>query len=537
MTGSMALNRLFIMDIIEKKEFLDTLIKYRLSFFDFCKDCLGFKDMNSIHKGLCEFLQNDKNKFKLVLMPRYTFKSTLATVGYSLWNMVCNSDTRILIYSDATSKAEAFLSSIKSHIEGKVAKSLFRQYYPHWETDPRAGKWNESQIIISIRKTAFPEPSVDTGGIDTSKVGLHYDIIIFDDIVSDKNITTKDQMDKVTDCYKKALSLLKPNGIVLITGTRWHFGDLYGRIIAENSLKGSFGIFIRKAEENGRYFFDDIGESSLTKDFLDLQRKEQGSYLYSCIYNNCPTDPETAVFKVQDFSFYGNIKPDDLYITITCDPAGEGEDFTGITVVGTDNNMDMHVLEVVNKHLQPSEIVDTIINLQYKYKFPILGIETNFFRGMLEPEIKRRRDEEHKLNPERFKLFGVHEFEASSRKGQGKTNRIMALQPFHERHAIKFPGERFELLTGAFSELAYQMIQFPNSAHDDCVDSLAWHVPLIRKGGLVKKSELPRNSPAWLEKQTFLKEIVIMEKQNKSSVSKQHKESLFKDFRNPVLGY
>src|SRR3990167_3823250 len=136
----MALNRLFIMDIIEKKEFLDTLIKYRLSFFDFCKDCLGFKDMNSIHKGLCEFLQNDKNKFKLVLMPRYTFKSTLATVGYSLWNMVCNSDTRILIYSDATSKAEAFLSSIKSHIEGKVAKSLFRQYYPHWETDPKSGK-------------------------------------------------------------------------------------------------------------------------------------------------------------------------------------------------------------------------------------------------------------------------------------------------------------------------------------------------------------------------------------------------------------
>ena len=95
-------------------------------------------------------------------------------------------------------------------------------------------KWNESQINVSIRKEAHVEPSVDTGGIETSKVGMHYDLIFFDDIVSDVNVTTKAQMDKVHECYKKSLSLLKPGGDIIVTGTRWHFNDAYGRIIDDN---------------------------------------------------------------------------------------------------------------------------------------------------------------------------------------------------------------------------------------------------------------------------------------------------------------
>src|SRR3990167_8139618 len=491
----------------EIKEFALIIKKYFDSFHSFCLECLGFEDMNIVHKDLCDFLQYNPMKFKLILMPRYSFKSTICSIGYSLWKLVKNSDLRILIYSDATTKAMGFLDTIKAHIEGKVANSKFREFFPQWESDIKSGSWNKDQITVSIRKTSLPEPSVDTGGIETSKVGFHYDIIIFDDIVSDKNITTKDQMDKVTECYKKALSLLKPGGLVIMPGTRWNFGDLYGRIIAENDLKKNFAIFIVDGEEDkkyGRYCFSDIG---LTREFLNAQKMEQGTYLWSCLYKNSPTDPETATFKVQDFAFYGAIKPDDLYITCTVDPAGEGEDFTAITVVGTDNNMDMHILDIINAHIQPSEIVDKIINFQYKYRFQILGSETNFFMVMLEMEIRRRRDEEHKLNPERFRLFGVHEFEASSRRGQNKTNRIMALQPYHERRAIKFPGEKFELLEGVFSDLAWQMIQFPNSAHDDILDSLAYHLPLIRKGGLVKKSELPINSPAWLERESYEKEI------------------------------
>src|SRR3990167_9922765 len=126
------------------------------------------------------------------------------------------------------------------------------------------GKWNESQIVISKRTSAFVESSVDTSGIESSKVGLHFDRIFFDDIVSDLNVTTKAQMDKVYDCYKKSLSLLKPGGDIILCGTRWAHGDAYGRIINEN--KGNFSIFIKNdLEDNGKeYPFSDAG---LTREF------------------------------------------------------------------------------------------------------------------------------------------------------------------------------------------------------------------------------------------------------------------------------
>jgi predicted phage terminase large subunit-like protein len=419
-----------------------------------------------------------------------------------MWKLMKNTNERILIYSDATSKAQGFLSGIKNFLLGKEGR--FREFFGEWETDSKGGKWNESQILIDCRTKSFIEPTIETAGIETSLVGRHYDIILFDDIVSDKNVTTKEQMDKVADCYKKALSLLKPGGVIIITGTRWHFGDLYGRIIAENKEKQNFKIFHRNADtkENDKLIFSDIG---LNEEFLRNQKAEQGSYIFSCIYNNEPSDPETAVFRIKDFSFYGDIKPDDLYITCTCDPAGKGDDFTGLTVVGTDYKMNIYILDAVSKHLQPSEIIEEIIRLSYKWKFGMFGLEENFFRGMLKVELDRRIEEERQ-NPD-FKLFGYTEFKASSRAGEGKNNRIMGLQPFHERGALLFPGNSVELLNGAFSDLAYQMIQFPHSAHDDVLDSLAYHLPLIRKGGVAQKKDPPKHTPAWLELHAYRQQI------------------------------
>lgn len=490
-----------------KREGFQRFFRY-CSLYVFLKNLLGFKDLNSIHKELCWFME-EKDLFKLVLMPRYSFKSSLCTIGYALWELVRNPNQRILIYSDATAKAEAFLTSVKAQIDGSVENSIFAKIYNFYNTDKTA-TWNLSQIVIKERTTTYPEPSVDTGGIETTKVGMHYDTIIFDDIVSDKNVTTKAQMDKVAECYKKALSLLKPGGKVQIIGTRWNFGDLYGRLIAENNIRNTFKIFIKPAiTEDGTYLFDNIGENSLTEEFLNQQKINQGTYTFSCLYQNNPVDPETAVFRLADFSFYGAIKKDDLYITATCDPAGEGEDFTAITVVGTDCNMDMHILDIVNEHLQPSEIIEKILNLHHRYTFKMFGLERNFYRGMLKKALDDKINEVRRLNPH-FKLFGMREFEPSGRKGENKRNRIMALQPYHERGAIKFPGEKLELLQDGFSILSYQMRQFPHSAHDDILDSLAYHLSLVNRGGLVKKAELPHNSPAELERRAYDKEAQQM---------------------------
>jgi len=492
----------------EHQELIQKITHWQANYFDFCRDCLGYKDMNGEHEALCTMLQSGRRKFRIILLPRYTFKSSVITMGFALWKLINNPNLRILIYSDSASKAQNFLTGIKNHIEGSMANSEFSKYFQNWSVDPHKGKWNESQIIISVRTQGHTEPTIDTGGIETSKVGMHYDLIFFDDIVSDLNVTTKDQMDKNFGCYQKSLSLLKPGGEVVVTGTRWHFGDTYGRLIEENRTTKAFDVMIRDAEEikDGKLIFENVG---LNRQFLDDQRRSQGSYIFSCLYRNSPVDDETATFKVADFKFYGSLEESDkphetglykdLFITGAIDPAGQGDDFTSITVVGTDRNLRMYILDIVNKHLQTNEMVDEIIRLNRMYHFRKFGVETVFFRGRLMKDIQMRIETERALQG--FHVFSLEELQTRWRKGEGKHDRIQALQPFHERGDLLFPGESFERMEGVWRELAFQMIQYPSAPHDDIIDSLSWNVQLMQRGGIPKKAGPPKYTPAWLERQ------------------------------------
>jgi len=243
---------------------------------------------------------------------------------------------------------------------------------------------------------------------------------------------------------------------------------------------------------------------------------ETGNYIAwgygskNCLYRNNPVDDEDALFKSVNFRFYGRLKPSDkplqtgmydkLFITGALDPAGQGKDRTGGTVCGTDNEMKIHVLEVLSKHLKPDQMVDWIIDMNIKYRFKLFGIETRLYQGMLRQELEKRIKEEQKRNPF-FKNFGIREFMPS--RGETKFIRISALQPWHERGDILFPGSSLNSLSAGFSDLAYQMLQVTPThmpEPNDIVDSLQMHLSMIQAGGVVEVENVPVNSPAWLEK-------------------------------------
>ena len=128
----------------------------------------------------------------------------------------------------------------------------------------------------------------------------------------------------------------------------------------------------------------------------------------------------------------------------------------------------------------------------------------------------RRRIVEEQSNPS-FHTFGLEEFKTRWRKGEGKHQRILSLQPYHERGDLLFPGKSFESLKGIYSTLAYQMIQYPKAPHDDLIDSLAWHVHIIQPGGIPKKGGPPRNSAAWLEQEWLKDQNRLYKKYPKNS--------------------
>jgi len=490
------------------------VIRAREDFFYFCVEVLGYHrevgtdmcDLLGVHKELCDFMEDEWGN-KMVLMPRYSFKSGICTVAYSLWMMVRDPNIRILIYSDNSTKAQVFLSVIKSHIEGKAINSKFRYYFPRWETSPKLGKWNDSQMIISRREKERDAPTVDTGGIDSSKVGYHYDLIIFDDIVSDVNVTTRMLMDKTHECYRKALSLLKPKGgKVVMVGTRWHYGDAYGRIIGENEVKKNFKLFIKDAEmldETGGLMYAKIG---LNREFLDYQRKEQGSYVFSCLYRNSPMSDDTAIFKESDIQFYDPHKnfANDLFITCGLDPAGEGEDFTAITIVGADYTNSWYVLDAVNKHLKPSQILDEIVRLNFKWKFNRFACEKNYFKGTLERDFKERV-QELEGNAEWHPFSFSENIYANS--AHRTFNKVLGLQNKVENKQLFLPGTGLTGMEKVYRELVYQMTSFTvdgsKSPHDDLLVSLSFHMLISRTGGRPTEKGAPEGSAVWIEQQWY----------------------------------
>ncbi len=100
--------------------------------------------------------------------------------------------------------------------------------------------WAESEITIRQRTKNFKEASITVGGVGTTKIGQHYSVIIADDMNSPNNSSTPENAKKIVDHYRYNLSLLEPDGIYVIIGTRYSEADLIGHILAnELNIEGS----------------------------------------------------------------------------------------------------------------------------------------------------------------------------------------------------------------------------------------------------------------------------------------------------------
>ena len=170
-------------------------------------------------------------KRKLVCVPRGTYKSSIASVSYAVWLIINNPNIRILIDSEAYSNSKDLLRQVKYILMSHEFVTRFGD----WRTDV----WNEGEIIVKPREMNLRSPTITAGGIETIKVGQHYDVIIGDDYNSHKNSGTPEQRRKVIDHYQMNQAILDPNGIYAIIGTRYHEDDLIGWILRnELGLKG-----------------------------------------------------------------------------------------------------------------------------------------------------------------------------------------------------------------------------------------------------------------------------------------------------------
>lgn len=197
---------------------------YKQSLYLTAKYLLGYAEVNhQTHGEMISVLENE-SKRKLIIMPRGTFKTSLAVVAYPIWRLIVNPNERIIIDSELYNNAKRSLREIGQHLQSDALTSLFGPFRG-------AGVWNESEIQISQRTVIKKEPSIMASGIGAEKTGVHAEIILGDDLCSPNNMNTPENRDKVYDHYRYFTSILEPGGTICLVGTRYSADDLYARVL------------------------------------------------------------------------------------------------------------------------------------------------------------------------------------------------------------------------------------------------------------------------------------------------------------------
>lgn len=425
-------------------------------YYFFCKHILGYSEMElQPHEELCDFITKSKKNKKMINLPRGAFKSSVVTIGYSLWLLINNSNLRILITSETLSQSKVFLQGVKNHIE---QNHLFQALYGDLRPASIDVSWRSDEITIGTRtKAGVREASVTASGVGVTKVGMHYDIIIIDDVVSSKNVNTPEQLNKTLEHYRLLLSILDPGGKLIIIGTRYSYSDLYGHI-KESESKG-YDFLIRSAidkDTNELYF-----PARLTREFLGEQKSTQGSYIFSCQYLNSPVDEDNALFKEKWLQFYDN-PPRALRHYILVDPAASLEndaDFTGIVVCGIDPHNNIVVIEAMQVKVTIYDLITIIFDKVVEYNIAdegCLGLETVAFQKTLKYILIQEMDK-------RNFFFAISELKRNT--SVSKKMRIRALQPYFENGKVFLKKTQYDLID--------QILRYPRIKKDDIIDALA----------------------------------------------------------------
>ena len=209
---------------VQVKALTQTLAnEYKASLFKTCKYLLGYAQMTKrTHGKMCDALEAP-TKRKLIVMPRGTFKSSVGVVGMSIWLLLNNPNLRILIDSEKYENSKNFIREIKGKLEDPGLTRIFGPMRGHM--------WNEGEITISKRTRVLKEASITASGIGAGKVGQHYDVIIHDDLNTHENSQNPEQRKKIIQHYQLNVSILEPEGLMVVIGTRYAVSDLIGHIM------------------------------------------------------------------------------------------------------------------------------------------------------------------------------------------------------------------------------------------------------------------------------------------------------------------
>ncbi len=450
----------------------------RNNLYFFAKAVLGFKDMTErCHGPLCGFADSHPARFKMMLMPRDHFKSSVITIAGGLQRVVKDVESRQLIANESATNSERFLRAIRQHAEGnKIFRALYSEVIPK---DTRRVRWNDSELDF-VRTGHYPEPTIDTIGMTGASTSRHYTHITVDDPISEEAVKSEKVMqDTITRLSGFTALLVKPNSdSIWIVGTRWALWDCYQWFL--DNFGDKLGKHFRAVLEDDELLFPEL----ISHDTLALKRKVLGEYRFSCLYMNNPRNVDVQDLNIDDLRFYrwvddgtaieligpngsisGKVSLDqmDCITTVDLAPAETGaSDRNAICTVGITPWNDAIVLDMFAKRCTPLEVIEHLFWVKRRFRPRVFGIEDvayqKSFKYFLRQEADRRQE-----------YFNIKPIKAMNKKNE-KVIRIRGLQPVMATNHL--------YIDPTMSVLRQEMAEFPLGKHDDTIDALSMQLQL-----------------------------------------------------------
>jgi predicted phage terminase large subunit-like protein len=475
--------------INEQEAFFESLAEYEASlkrekaqvdFNKFVKEMWpGFIDGRH-HKVMAKkFQEIAEGKIKRLIInmpPRHT-KSEFASFLLPAWFLGKYPGKKIIQTSNTAELAVGFGRKVRNLVDSEQYAKIFPNV--NLRSDSKAaGRWatNAGGEYFAI-------------GVGGTVTGKGADLLIIDDPHSEQEAalasTSPEIFDKVYEWYTSGpRQRLQPGGSIVVVMTRWSKKDLTGRIIQSSVDKDGNDdwevIDFPAILPSGNPLWPEFWS---LEELLALQ-SELPAGKWNAQYQQSPTSEEGAIVKREWWKIWEPDRPPVCEFIIqswdTAFTKSERSDYSACTTWGVfyknenPNDPNVILLDAFKKRMEFPELKEKAFNHYKEWEPDAFIVEAKASGAPLIFELR---------------AMGIPVSEFTPSRGNDKMVRINSVSDLFASGKVWAPSTRWA------DELIEEMAAFPNSDHDDLVDSTTQALIRFRKGGFLRLNSDEEDEP------------------------------------------
>lgn len=361
----------------------------------------------------------------LDLWARSHYKSSIITFALTIQDILVDPEQTVGIFSFSRATAQTFLAQIKAEFERNENLKVCFPDVLYWAPEKESPRWSLQGGILVKRRSNPKEATVEAWGlVDGNPTGRHFKILMFDDMIEQRNVSNPEQIAKATEAWELSDNLGVGDGTIKrYVGTRYALGDTYQTMIDRKVVH----VRLKPATDNGRI---DGNPVFWTKETWEKKKIEQRGTLPAQLLQN-PAAGKQSVFELAWMRPY-EIRPSILNVYIMGDPSRGRtvrSDRTAIAVVGIDTNGNKYLLDGVRHRMNLSQRWNSLKNLHAKWSgmAGVQNVQVGYERFGQQSDDEYFMEQMQRLPPN--EQFAIEELAWPNEGKNSKGDRVQRLQP------------------------------------------------------------------------------------------------------------